>query len=263
MSDERKRLSSSVYGPVPSWRLGRSLGIDLLSTTGKTCPFNCIYCQLGKTTHHTTTRGEFISLEKVSQELHAVKGISADWATFSGMGEPTLASNLGEAIELAREVMGLPVAVLTNSALMARPEVRQELARADLVVAKLDAPNEQLFRRINRPISQFSLAEVLKGIKLFRAEYKRRLALQIMFVEENKDRARELAQLAREISPDEVQLNTPLRPCPVKPLPPEEMSRIKQEFVDLGNEVVMIYEAPKPEVTPFDLEQTLRRRVKL
>ena len=84
-----------------------------------------------------------------------------------------------------------------------------------------------------------------------------------MFVEQNQDHARELAQLAREISPDEVQLNTTLRPCPVRPLPPEEMSRIKQEFEGLETQVVMVYDAPKLEATPLDLEQTLRRRVKL
>jgi len=261
--EEKKELSSIIYGPVPSWRLGRSLGVDLLSTAGKVCCFDCIYCQLGRTTHRTITRREFVSLGEVSPELRTAQGVAADWVTFSGMGEPTLASNLGQAIELARETLGLPIAVLTNSALMVRAEVRQELAKADLIVAKLDAPNEQLFRRINRPIRQISLAEVLKGIKLFKAEHQRRLALQLMFVDENRDHAREMAQLAREVSPDEVQLNTPLRPCPVRPLSPEEMSRIKQEFDGLESLVVMVYEAPKPGVTPFDLKQTLRRRIKL
>lgn len=187
----------------------------------------------------------------------------ADWVTFSGMGEPTLACNLGRAIELARKILGLPVAVLTNSSLMTRRDVRQELALADLVVAKLDAPNEELFRRINHPVAGISLAEVLEGIRLFRSEHRGRLALQLMFVEQNEDHAGELAQLAKEISPDEVQLNTPLRPCPVKPLSPEEMGRIKREFEGLPARVVMVYEASRPEVTPFNLEETLRRRVKL
>ena len=196
-------------------------------------------------------------------ELRTAKGVAADWVTFSGMGEPTLASNLGRAIELAREILGLPVAVLTNSSLMTRRDVRQELARADLVVAKLDAPNEELFQRINHPIAGISLAELLKGIRLFKSEHRGRLALQLMFVEQNKDHAKELAQLATEISPDEVQLNTPLRPCPVKPLSREQMSRIKREFENLPARISMVYEAPRPEVTPLDLEQTLRRRIKL
>ncbi len=256
-------MSSIIYGPVPSWRLGRSLGVDLLSTPGKTCSFNCTYCQLGKTTYRITDRREFVPLEEISPELHAARGVPADWLTFSGMGEPTLASNLGQAIKLAREILKLPIAVLTNSSLMSRPDVRRELAQADLVVAKLDAPNEELFRRINRPVGKLSLAEVVEGIKRLKSEQQGKLALQLMFLEQNKDHARELARLAEEISADEVQLNTPLRPCPVKPLPPEEMSRIKQEFEGLSARVVMVYEASRPEVVPFDLEQTLRRRVKL
>ena len=256
-------MSSFIYGPVPSWRLGRSLGVDLLSTQDKTCSFDCIYCQLGKTTHRTATRGEFISLKQISQELQAAKGVSCDWVTFSGMGEPTLACNLGQAIQVAREILRLPIAVLTNSSLMAQSRIRQELAGADLVVAKLDASNEELFRRINHPLRQLSLVEVLSGIKLFKAEYRSRLALQIMFVEQNKDDARELAQLVGEIAPDEIQLNTPLRPCPIRPLPPEEMRRVKREFDGLESQVVMVYDAPKLEVVPLDLEQTLRRRVKL
>ena len=121
-------MSSIIYGPVPSWRLGRSLGIDLLSTKGKTCSFDCIYCQLGKTVHSLTERRQFVSLDELAAELEGVKDIPADYATFSGVGEPTLASNLGEAIELARSVLRLPVAVLTNSSLMTREDVCNELA---------------------------------------------------------------------------------------------------------------------------------------
>ncbi len=179
------------------------------------------------------------------------------------MGEPTLASNLGQAIELVREILRLPVAILTNSSLMSRADVRRELAQADLVVAKLDAPDEELFQRINHPAGRISLAEVLEGIKLFGREYPSKLALQLMFMEQNRGRAEDLARLAAEISPLEVQLNTPLRPCPVKPLPPEEMSRIKREFEGLPTRVVMVYEASRPEVIPLNLEETLRRRVKL
>ena len=252
-------MSSIIYGPVPSWRLGRSLGIDLLSTKGKTCSFDCIYCQLGKTIHPLTTRKQFVSLDRLAAELERVKGIAADYATFSGVGEPTLASNLGEAIELAKSVLGLPVAVLTNSSLMTRQDVRHELSLADVVVAKLDAPHEELFRQINRPVMKCTLDEIIRAIGLLRQEYKGKLALQMMFVEANKGYAIEMAGIAEQLSADEVQLNTPLRPCAMQPLTAEDISAIKQAFS--GHRVVMtIYEASKPEVVPIDSKETLRRR---
>jgi wyosine [tRNA(Phe)-imidazoG37] synthetase (radical SAM superfamily) len=123
------------------------LGIDLLSTRGKTCSFDCVYCQLGETVHALTGRKKFIAIPELACELRLVRGVAADYATFSGVGEPTLAINLGEAIEIAKSVLGLPVAVLTNSSLMPREDVRSELARADVVVAKLDVPNEELFKK--------------------------------------------------------------------------------------------------------------------
>jgi len=255
-------MGSILYGPVPSWRLGRSLGVDLLPAGGTTCSFDCIYCQLGRTARRLTVRADFVALSVLARELEAARNIAADYVTFSGMGEPTLASNLGDALRLARDVLGLPSAVLTNSSLMAREDVRRDLACADVVVAKLDAPDEQLFRRINRPVARFSLAEIVEAIELFRATYKGKLALQIMFVEANREAAGRLAAIASRLSPDEVQINTPLRPCPVKPLTADEMAAIREEFGRLPN-VVTVYDAPRPEVTPIDVAETRRRRPEL
>jgi len=248
-----------IYGPVPSWRLGRTLGIDLLSTQGKTCSFDCVYCQLGETIHPLAERREFVTIPKLVSELGRVKGIPADYATFSGLGEPTLASNLGQAIEIVKSVLRLPVAVLTNSSLMPIEDVRQELTRADVVVAKLDAPNEEVFHTINRPVIGYSLEEILQGIIRFRSEFRGKLALQVMFIEANKEDASEMARIAEQLSPDEVQLNTPLRPCAVKPLPPEDINTIRQAFSMFRN-VMTVYEASRPEVAPFNLEETRRRR---
>ena len=164
-------MDSVIYGPVPSWRLGRSLGIDLLSTDGKTCSFDCIYCQLGRTVNPLTERKQFVSLDQLATDLARVRGIAADYATFSGVGEPSLASNLGEAIRLVKSVLKLPVAVLTNSSLMPREDVRRELTLADVVVAKVDAPNEKLFQQINRPVTRQKLDEILRALKLFSKEY--------------------------------------------------------------------------------------------
>ncbi|GAH29245.1 unnamed protein product [marine sediment metagenome] len=201
-------------------------------------------------------------MSHLAQELEAVRNITVDYVTFSGVAEPTLASNLGQAIELVKSVLGSPVAVLTNSSLMTREDVRRELSQADVVVAKVDAPNEGLFRRINRPKIKSTLTEILQAIKLFREGYRGKLALQMMFVEANKGCAPEMARIAEELSPDEVQINTPLRPCAVKPLPPEEITAIRREFAGLRG-VVTVYEALRPEVTPLNLGETLRRRPKL
>jgi len=248
-----------IYGPVSSWRLGRSLGIDLLNTRRKVCSFNCIYCQLGETNQFIVEPREFISLEQLTSEIKLLDPIKADYATFSGMGEPTLASNLGEAIELVRSIFDLPVAVLTNSSLMFREDVRERLVHADTVVAKLDVPNEELFAMVNRPAPGLHFDRIKDSIKLFREKYRGKLALQIMFIEANKDYASEIAALARQISPDEVQIDTPLRPSKVKPLPRENIASIREKFNNLSN-VITVYEAPKPEVRPLDVTETLRRR---
>jgi len=255
-------MRSILYGPVPSWRLGRSLGVDLVSTKGKTCSFDCIYCQLGRTVHPLVKRREFVTISHLAQELETVRNIVVDYVTFSGVAEPTLASNLGQAIELVKSVLGSPVAVLTNSSLMPREDVRRELSQADVVVAKVDAPNEELFRQINRPEIKSTFDEIIQAIGLFREGYRGKLALQMMFVEANKGCAPEMARIAEELSPDEVQINTPLRPCAVKPLTPEEIAAIRQEFAGLRG-VVTVYEALRPEVTPLNLKETLRRRPKL
>ena len=251
-----------IYGPVASWRLGRSLGIDLLNTRRKVCSFNCIYCQLGKTDQFIVEPSEFVSLEQLTSEIELLNPIKADYATFSGMGEPTLASNLGEAIELARSILDLPIAVLTNSSLMYRKDVRERLVHADTVVAKLDVPNEELFAMVNRPAPGLHFDRIKDGIRLFRDKYRGKLALQLMFIEVNKDYASEIAALARQISPDEVQMNTPLRPCAVRPLPPKNIAKVQREFTNFES-VVTVYGARKYKVLPLDLTETLRRRPNL
>lgn len=256
-------MDSIIYGPVPSWRLGRSMGIDLVSTEGKTCSFDCVYCQLGKTVHRVNRRREFVSLEKLAAELTQVDGTGIDYITFSGVAEPTLASNLGEAIDLAKTMFDLPIAVLTNSSMMFRADVRSELAHADVVVAKLDAPNEHLFCTINRPVDGISFEQTLGGIRQFRRELSGVLALQMMFIEANRNSAPALAALAAEISPDEVQLNTPLRPCAVKPLEREAMMEIKAAFDCIKGRVIVVYDSPKSPASPLNMKETLKRRPQL
>jgi wyosine [tRNA(Phe)-imidazoG37] synthetase (radical SAM superfamily) len=250
-------LRRVIYGPVPSWRLGRSLGIDLLFRAN-TCSFDCIYCQLGPTRHRRTRRAEFVPTERVVRELDGLPDVDIDFATFSGMGEPTLASNLGEAIAAVGDRLPAPVAVLTNSSLMTDPEVRAELALADVVVAKLDVPDEDLFREVNRPADGIEFRSILRGLRRFRDDYRGRLAIQVMFCRRNRDRAADIAAAVRDLRADEVQLNTPLRPSPTPPLPPQEMQEIGHAFVGLP--VVSVYDAGHVAVNVFDAAETAARR---
>jgi wyosine [tRNA(Phe)-imidazoG37] synthetase (radical SAM superfamily) len=255
-------VTSIIYGPVSSWRLGRSLGIDLLSTNEKTCSFDCIYCQLGRTIYSYFDRKEFVTISQLIDDLSKLEKPDVDYVTFSGVGEPTLADNLGAAINIAKSLLELPVAVLTNSSLLYREEVREELANADVVVAKLDAPDQEIFSLINRPVSDLSFQNTVDSIKKFRSGYNGKFVLQIMFIDANKKYASKIAALAKELHPDEVQINTPLRPCGVKSLPEAKISQIKQRFSEFHN-VITVYEAKKPGVVPLDLKETMKRRPKL
>ncbi len=142
---------------------------------------------------------------------------------------------------------------------MSRQDVRQELVRADVVVAKLDAPDEALFRQVNRPRVRTTLREIVDSMRLFRSAYHGKLALQMMFVAANRDGAAGMAALARGIAADEVQINTPLRPCAVSPLSPDEIAGISGEFTGLTG-VVTVYQSTRPTVTPLDAGETERRR---
>jgi wyosine [tRNA(Phe)-imidazoG37] synthetase (radical SAM superfamily) len=194
----------------------------------------------------------------VVKELDELPPLNLDYITFSGTGEPTLAANLGDMIGKVKARFNKPVAVLTNSSLLQDPQVRQELSQADLVVAKLDAPNEELFQLINRPTNGVSFSLVVNGIKRFQQEYPGKLALQIMFIPQNKGYAAQMAALAKEIDPIEVQVNTPLRPSPVTPLPPAELAEIKELFHPL--KVYSVYEVDRPQTLPLDRKATEERR---
>lgn len=251
-----------IYGPVPSWRLGASLGIDLLSREEKICSFDCVYCQLGRTDLLTTDRGLYVATEEVLEEIAALPpDVGIDTLTFSGRGEPMLAVNLGGAIEAVKRLRREPVAVLTNASLIGRHDVRSELAQADIVVAKLDACSDELLRKINRPATGIAFEEILDGLIAFRRQYRGRLAIQIMFVEANREAADELARLACRIGADEVQVNTPLRPGGSRPLDRLEIEGIARCFRDLP--VRCVYEEPRREAVPIRGGDALRRRGKV
>lgn len=257
---------NTVYGPVPSRRLGISLGIDPLSSTegDKICNFDCVYCQLYglEPTAYTTERRVFVETDRIRRDLEsALSKTTPEIITISGTGEPTLAKNLGEIVKMVKVVSDLPIAILTNSSLIPDKSVREDMYDISHVVAKLDAFNRALFGQINRPHPQIRFEDIVKGLISFRKGYDGKLSLQIMFIDTNKGYANKMAEMARQIRPDEVFINTPLRPCKLKPLAPKEIEVIKKQFKELSS--VSIYELEKPDVTPIDMDEALRRRPKL
>jgi wyosine [tRNA(Phe)-imidazoG37] synthetase (radical SAM superfamily) len=235
---------SHLFGPVPSRRLGRSLGVDLVPR--KTCPFDCIYCEVGPTTNQTETRLDY-QAEAILAELAAYvrQGPELDFITLAGSGEPTLNLGLGRIIRRIKALTGTPVAVLTNGALLYLPEVRQELAAADVVLPSLDAAREETFRAINRPPADYPLNRLLEGLEACRREYTGRIWLEIMLLQGLNDTEADLEALRRALrtlAPDKVQLNTAVRPGVedfARPLAADEMAASANYLAD-GFEVEVI-----------------------
>ncbi|MEW6495550.1 MAG: radical SAM protein [Cyanobacteriota bacterium] len=206
---------SSVYGPVASWRYGRSLGIDPIGEVS-TCSFNCVYCQLGEIEHKTCDRAIYVPIEKILKQLQKFAPWDVDIITLSGSGEPTMALNLGEILTSIKQLTGRPTLVLTNGTLLRNPEVRKALALADNVSIKLDAASPDQLRRLNRPVAGIDLGDIWEGIQQFRAEFSGELAIQTMILAPWDEGVQaNYVHLMQAIAPDEIQLNTPKRPKPL------------------------------------------------
>ena len=164
----KKNKLKYIYGPVSSWRLGTSLGIDILSQKDKICNFDCLYCQVGKNLYYRKKRKVFISTKEIIKELKKVPKIKIDYITFSGRGEPTLAKNLGNIIKAIKKIRKEPIAVLTNGATINRKDIRNELSIADFVAIKLDAFSQKSLNEMNKPAKGINLDNILKGLKTFK-----------------------------------------------------------------------------------------------
>ena len=204
---------TTVYGPVKSWRFGRSLGIDPILDIS-TCSFNCVYCQLGEIQHVTMEQRHYVATDRIVAELEQVDWDGVDVVTLSGSGEPTLALNIDEIIDAIHRIGNKPVMVLTNSTWLGDGATQARLMKADTVACKLDASNDATLQKVNRPADGVTLSSIVDGIKSFRAVYTGKLALQCMLMPMNRSIVHELSELIREIQPDEVHLNTPRRPKP-------------------------------------------------
>ena len=211
MTGEKKYL----YGPVPSRRLGLSLGVDIVPF--KVCTLDCIYCQLGKTSKKTLQRREYVPTEAVLTELshRLAEGLEADFITISGSGEPTLNSQLGEIVAGIKNLTEIPVAILTNGTLLYDKDVRADCAKADVVLPSLDAGDEKTFRKINRPHADISIEKMISGLSSFRDEFAGRIWLEVFWVEAVNTDAAAIAKISeaiKRIRPDKIHLNTAVRP---------------------------------------------------
>lgn len=236
---DRDRKMRYIFGPVPSRRLGISLGVDLVPF--KTCTFNCIYCQLERTASQTLKRKEYIKAQDILKELrqffshHPIPRFP-DYITLSGSGEPTLNSKIGKIISGIKKITSIPVAVLTNGSLLYRKEVRDSLKKADLVIPSLDAASARTFKKINRPVKTLKVEEIINGLVDFKKEYRGQIWLEIMLVKGVNDQKKEIEKLRRaiaKIKPDRVQLNTVARPpCEkfARALNSNELKRIKNRL---------------------------------
>ena len=231
-----------VYGPVPSRRLGRSLGIDLVPF--KTCTYDCIYCQLGKTTHKTTQRKEWVSSDTVIDQVKGKLESKPDYITVSGSGEPTLHSKIGEVIVKIKEMTDIPIAVLTNGSLLWLPDVRRSLKAADVVLPSLDAGSEWLYQYINRPHPDIPFGKMLEGLVKFRDDYAGEYWLEILLlggVTTVETQVNALAHAIKLIGPDKVHVNTVSRP-PVEDfamaVPPERLKEITSQLSEKAEIIV-------------------------
>ncbi|MGQ9465219.1 MAG: radical SAM protein [bacterium] len=215
-SKRSKKVSSRfIYGPVPSRRLGYSLGIDPIPF--KTCTYNCIYCQLGKTTYQTTKQIKYLQANEILADLKkALKhNTNIDFITLSGSGEPTLNINLGNFIKAIKKITSIPVAVITNSSLIHKKNVQQALLLADVVMPTFTTAYSKTFKKIHRPDQSITLKKVIKGLIEFRKIYPGKIWLELMLVKGYNDSKQELDALkniVKKINPDKIQLNTVVRP---------------------------------------------------
>ena len=257
-----------LFGPVASRRLGRSLGVDLLPF--KTCTLDCVYCECGCTTEKTLSRKEYVPFDEIILEIKQwfSEGGKADYITLAGSGDPTLHSRLGDIISEIKQITNIPVCVLTNATLFSSPEVRKETALADLVVPSLDAADEETFLKINRPADSLDFKKYIEGLILFSENFTGKLWLEIFVVpgiNDNENSIKALAEIAKKIKPDKIQLNTAVRPTAeksVKPVSQEDLKKLAKVFTPEAEIIAAYHHAVKSKetVSKEKVFELLRRR---
>ena len=205
---------SHVFGPVPSRRLGLSLGVDLIPL--KTCTYDCLYCQVGRTTRQSLDIESFFPVTEVLDELERkLERCIPDAITFSGSGEPTLSRDIDQVIAFVKKRTNIKTVILTNGSLLWREDVRKAVSRADMIIPTLTTVFKETFNLIHKPHSELSLKSIIEGLMGLRRTYKGDLFLEVVLLAGLNDSDKELEGLRKvigQISPDKIQLNTVVRP---------------------------------------------------
>jgi wyosine [tRNA(Phe)-imidazoG37] synthetase (radical SAM superfamily) len=233
-----------IFGPVPSRRLGISLGIDIIPF--KTCTFNCLYCECGKTSQLTVRRKSFVDVGVIISELKKTLATihHIDYLTFSGSGEPTLNKDIGQMIMEIKKFSQIPIAVLTNGSLLFRNDVKRDLENADLILPSLDAASADVFARINQPHKTLNIKEIIGGLVHFRKYFTGKIWLEVFIVRGINDTGDELVKLyqaIKNINPDKVQLNSLDRPPAyenITSVDVDVLENIKKQWTQLPVEVI-------------------------
>lgn len=264
-----KSQKQYVFGPVPSRRLGLSLGIDIVPL--KSCSLNCVFCQLGRSSDLTIQRKAFVPIADVLAQIkeRLAGGVKVNYITISGSGEPTLNSQLGELISGIKKLTDIPVAILTNGTMLFNPAVRAECAKADVVLPSLNAGDSATFQKINRPHKKLHFDALVKGLITFRKEYKGQIWLEVFIVEGINTSDTELAKISEIVSrvqPDKVQLNTAVRPTTelnIKAVSQEKLAKIVKK---IGHNAEVIADFPQIKadknihIDPKTIIEMLQRR---
>jgi wyosine [tRNA(Phe)-imidazoG37] synthetase (radical SAM superfamily) len=269
MGTKRPDETGYIYGPVPSRRLGRSLGVDIVPP--KICTLDCVYCQIGRTTQKSTERRDFLDIGLILTELRdrLAEGVIADYVTIGGSGEPTLNSRLGDLIDGIRGMTSIPIAVLTNGTLLYRPDVRADCAKADVVLPSLDACDAAVFGRVNRPAPDISIEKLVDGLRQFRDEYSGQIWLEVFLIEgmnTSDEQITALKRLIDQVRPDKVQLNSAVRPSAEKGIEPIGEDRLAAIARRIGPNCEVVGAAPVGSVdrhtqhTRADVISMLKRR---
>ncbi|MFC1762620.1 radical SAM protein [Planctomycetota bacterium] len=258
-----------IFGPVPSRRLGRSLGVDIVPA--KFCTLDCVYCQVGHTTEKTLERRCFVDIEAVVAELQKrlAAGTCPDYITLSGSGEPTLNADLGLLIDRIKTVTNVPVALITNGTLLCHPEVRADCCKADVILPSLDAADDECFRRVNRPHADLTTDTQIRGLEALRRDYPGPIWLEVFVIEgmnTQPEHMQRLRDLIDRLGPDKVHLNTAVRPTADAGIVALESTSLDKLALELGSGCEVIADYSRPTATPEatghieDILTMLRRR---
>ncbi len=260
-----------VFGPVPSRRLGLSLGVDLIPA--KTCSFDCLYCQVGRTTNVTIEPEALVSSEEVAKEVEEklIKNVP-DAITLAGSGEPTLHSGIDQVIASIKEITKIKVAILTNGSLLWRDDIRQRVLGADILLPTLTSAFDATFREIHRPHSGLEHARIVDGLEKLRQDFKGQMFLEVVLlagINDTEEELKGLKSLIERIGPDRIQLNTIVRPPADSRAISLDIKKMEEIMVFFGEKAEIVAEPRlKGRVTEKDslvsrfLEMVKRRPLK-